>query len=59
MKNDAKRYYSRSMRREIKAKNLRLGVIKSHQARYMVRDLLGDESAPNKSDKNISEHLDL
>ena len=39
------KYYSRSLKKEVKQKLSVLGIMKPHQALYVMRDLLGDESA--------------
>ena len=59
IRKDAKTYYTRAMKQEIQGKILYLGIIKQHQARYIIKDPIGDDSAPNdETDKNISDRLD-
>ena len=52
-------FYSRNTRREVKNKLLRLGVFSPRNAEFLLRDLLGDQSAPtNTSEKESLIRLD-
>ena len=51
-------YYSRASRKIVKEALHRIGVSKPHKAEYIIRNLLGDASAPtNESQTNILERL--
>ena len=53
LKNKSKTYYSR-MKHKVRKKILRLGIIKPCQANFIIKDLLGDESAAsNECQKNV------
>lgn len=53
-------YYDRSTKREIKEKLRTLGIVKPHQASYIIKDLLGDSSAAeNENQRDILERLNI
>ena len=45
LRNNSKSFYSRAMLKEIQHKRKRLGLVKAHQAVFVIKDLLGDDSA--------------
>ena len=47
LRNNSKRIYSRAMQKEIQHKLKGLGLVKAHQAVFVIKDLLGDDSANN------------
>ena len=47
-------FYTRSTRREVKNKLLRLGITSPKKAEFVLRDLLGDSSAPTNSAERAS-----
>ena len=60
LKNKSKTYYSRTMKHEVRKKILRLGIIKPCQANFIIKDLLGDESAASdECQKNVLDHLHI
>ena len=51
LRNNSKIFYSRIMRKEIHHKLKRLGLVKAHQAVFLIKDLLGDDSANNSENQ--------
>ena len=49
--NISKSFYSRAMRKEIQQKLKRLGLVKAHQAVFIMEDHLGDDSANNSENQ--------
>ena len=45
--NNSKSFYSRAMQKEIQHKLKGLGLVKAHQAVFVIKDLLGNDSANN------------
>ena len=55
---DAKTFYNRATRKEVKQTLHRLGLVKPHMAEYLIRTILNDSSESNdKSQKEILERL--
>ena len=58
--NSSKIFYSRAIRKEIQHKFKRLGFVKAHQAVFVIKDLLGDDSANNLENQSTVLHrLDM
>ena len=58
LKNESKTYYSRAMKTEIWNKILKLGIVKPCQANFLIKCLLGDQSAASDdSQSNIFQRL--
>ena len=53
--NNSKILYSRAMQKEIQHKLQRLGLVKAHPAVFIIKDLLGDDSANNLENLNVRE----
>lgn len=52
------KYYTRSMKKEIQSKFLKLGIVKPHEAVYAIKDILGDKSAStNENQKEVLERM--
>ena len=51
LRNNSKSFYSRAMLKEIQHKRKRLGLVKAHQAVFVIKDLLGDDSAKNSENQ--------
>ena len=47
LRNNSKSFYSRAMQKEIQHKLKDLGLVKAHQAVFVIKDLLGNDSANN------------
>ena len=47
------KYFTRSMKKEVRSKLLRLGVVKPHLSKFALKDLLGDESAPDSDSQRV------
>ena len=55
-----KNYYDQSTKKEIKEKLSKLGIVKPHQASYVIKDLLGDSSAAeNENQRDILERHNI
>ena len=60
LKNESKTYYSKAMKTEIQNKILKLGIVKTCQANFLIKDLLGDQSAASDdSQSNIFHRLNI
>ena len=58
LRNKKELYYSRSMKREIRLKLFKLGIVKPNQATYVIKDLLGDKSAAeNENQREVLQRL--
>ena len=58
LKEKSKTFYSRNMKKEVKEKLLKLGIVKPHEAEFVITDFLGDKSASNdESQRQILECL--
>ena len=51
IRNNSKSFYSRAMRKEIQHKLKRLGLVEAHQVVFVIKDLLGDDSANNSENQ--------
>ena len=51
LRNNSKSFYSRAMLKEIQHKRKRLGLVKAHQAVFVIKDLLGDDLANNSENQ--------
>ena len=51
IRNSSKSFYSRAMWKEIQHKLKRLGLVKAHQLVFVIKDLLGDDSANNSENQ--------
>ena len=47
LKEKSQTFYSRNMKKEVKGKLLKLGIVKTHKLEFVIRDVLGDKSASN------------
>ena len=60
LKNKSKTYYSGTMKHKVRKKILRLGIVKPCQANFIIKDLLGDESAAfDECQKNVLDCLHI
>ena len=60
LRNNSKSFYSRAMRKEIQHKLKRLGLFKAYQAIFVIKDLLGDDSANNSENQcTVLHRLDI
>ena len=58
LREQRKVFYSKASRKLVKEALRRIGVVEPHKAEYVIRNLLGDASAPiNESQANILERL--
>ena len=58
VKEKSQTFYFRNMKKVVKGKLLKLGIVKPHEAEFVIKDLLGDKSASNdKSQRQILECL--
>ena len=55
LKNESKTY-SRAMKTEIRNKILKLGIVKPCQANFLIKDLLGDQSAASEDSQSNTFH---
>ena len=60
LKSQSKSYYTRAMKLEIRKTILKIGIAKRYQANFMIKELLGDDSAANdKCEKAILDRLNI
>ena len=58
LKEKSKTFYSRNMKKEVKEKLLKLGIVKPHETEFVITDFLGDKAASNdESQRQILERL--
>ena len=60
LKNESKTCYSRAIKTEIQNKTLKLGITRPCQANFLVKDLLGDQSAASDDNQsNVFHRLNI